>query len=120
MSGPFFESELAEKFFDEVESFPIWDEWKNTVEAAWIANPFFLSESKIGESLADLIEKVAPNLRNARTNEEKKASDLLVDVEIQSGLQVYQTGLSQFGVANTFRRRVKGFLYKRYSIVESG
>ncbi len=120
LSGPFFEPELAIRFFEEVESFPIWDDWINEVEQAYLQDPFFLSKPEIGERLGQLLEGVEPNFPNARINEETKASDLLVDGEIKSGLQVFQTGLSQFQVANTFRRRATGFLYKTKIINESG
>ena len=120
LSGPFFEPELATRFFEEVESFPIWDDWRNEVEQAFLQDPYFLADPQIGERLGKLIEGIEPNFPNARINEDTKASDLLVDGDIKSGLQVYQTGLSQFEVANTFRRRVTGFLYKTKVIDESG
>ncbi|WP_100628725.1 hypothetical protein [Algoriphagus formosus] len=120
LSGPFFEPELATRFFEEVESFPIWDDWRNEVEQAFLQDPYFLADPQVGERLGKLIEGIEPNFPNARINEDTKASDLLVDGDIKSGLQVYQTGLSQFEVANTFRRRVTGFLYKTKVIDESG
>lgn len=120
LSGPFFEPELATKFFEQVESFPIWDQWKNEVEQAYLQDPYFLADPQLGERLGKLLEGIEPNFPNARINEDSKASDLLVEGEIKSGLQVYQTGLSQFEVANTFRRRVTGFLYKTKAVDQSG
>lgn len=111
LNGPFYEAELAEKFFKEVESFPIWEEWHTKVKEAFQKDPYFLKQASTGQELGKLIKEYAPNLRVV-ADEENKASDLLVDGDFQSGLQVYQVGLSQFEVANTFRRRVKGFLYK--------
>ncbi|UZD22867.1 hypothetical protein PBT90_05475 [Algoriphagus halophytocola] len=120
LSGPFFEPELASKFFEEVESFPIWQEWKTMVEQAYQDDPYFLADPKMGELLGKLIGDNEPNFPDARVWEETKASDLLVNGNIKSGLQVYQTGLSQFEVANTFRRRVTGFLYKTKKVNEAG
>jgi len=120
LSGPFFEPELATRFFEEVESFPIWEEWQNAVEEAYLQDPYFLSKPQIGLRLGELLEGIEPNFPNARIFEETKASDLLVDGKIKSGIQVFQTGLSQFKVANTFRRRATGFLYKTKAVDESG
>lgn len=119
LAGPFFQPELASKFFDEVESFPIWAEWKVLVEQAFQEDPYFLAEGKIGELLGNLISENEPNFPDARIFEETKASDLLVNGDIKSGLQVSQTGLSQFVVANTYRRRVTGFLYKTKKVDDS-
>lgn len=120
LGGPFFEPELAPKFFAEVESFPIWTEWKSLVDQAFEKDPYFLSDPTIGQKFGELIKGMEPNFPQARTNEDTKASDLLVNGDIKSGLQVYQTGLSQFEVANTFRRRVTGFLYKTKKVNEAG
>ncbi len=120
LGGNFFEAELGPKFFAEVETFPIWPEWKSLVEEAFQKDPYFLADPNLGELLGELISEIEPNFPQARISEETKASDLLVDGAIKSGLQVYQTGLSQFEVANTFRRRVTGFLYKTKKIDESG
>ncbi|GMQ25506.1 hypothetical protein Aoki45_21880 [Algoriphagus sp. oki45] len=120
LGGPFFEPELAPRFFAEVESFPIWPEWKSQVDQAFEKDPYFLSDPNLGLLLGEMIKGLDPNFPDARISEETKASDLLVDGEIKSGIQVYQIGLSQFEIANTFRRRATGFLYKTKRIDESG
>ena len=120
LGGPFFEPELAPRFFAEVESFPIWPEWKSQVDQAFEKDPYFLSDPNLGLLLGEMIKGLDPNFPDARISEETKASDLLVDGDIKSGIQVYQTGLSQFEIANTFRRRATGFLYKTKRIDESG
>ena len=112
LNGPFYEVELAEKFFNEVESFPVWDGWIKKVEQAWQEDPFFLQKEFIGQELGKIIKEVSPNSRLTESSEDTKASDILVNGSIASGLQVSQVGLSQIEIANTFRRRVKGFLYK--------
>ncbi|MHA7130516.1 hypothetical protein [Algoriphagus namhaensis] len=120
LGGTFFEPELATKFFEEVESFPIWAEWESNIQEAFEKDPFFLADPKTGEMFGQLLEGLEPNFPEARILEDTKASDLLMDGDIKSGLQVYQTGLSQFEIANTFRRRVTGFLYKTKRVNEAG
>lgn len=119
--GPYFESAFAERFFAQVETFPIWSEWKTEVERMFAEDPYFVSSPKPGLALAGIIKKVAPDFGNGRIKDDNsKASDLLMDSNFRSGLQVFQTGLSQFQVANTYRRRVKGFLYQTHSTGEDG
>lgn len=121
LSGHYYEAALGKAFFKEVEEFPIWAEWKGIVQQAWKDDPYFLQDESIGLALGQLIQKAAPNLRENVVEEELKAADLLVeDGAIQSGLQVSQVGLSQFEVANTYRRRVKGFLYKAMRTMSDG
>src|SRR5690606_5463813 len=58
---------------------------------------------------------------NARQQEnEPKASDLLIDGEIKSGVQAYQTGLNTLVLDNTVRRRAHAFLYKTELVNQSG
>jgi hypothetical protein len=77
-----------------------------------------LGKEEIGTKINALINPLLPESRilpaARRTTEEEveKASDLLMNGDIRSGLQVFQTGLNEFTVANTGRRRVHGYLYK--------
>lgn len=115
---PFEDDFVAGEFFKQVRQFPIWSQAVTLVQDQFSADPRMLGKEEIGTKINALINPLLPESRilpaSKRITEEEveKASDLLMNGDIRSGLQVFQTGLNEFTVANTARRRVHGYLYK--------
>ncbi|WP_158861340.1 hypothetical protein [Lunatibacter salilacus] len=116
---PFEDDFVAEEFFKQVRQFPIWAQAVTMVREQFAADPQMLGKEEIGTNINALINpllpesRILPAARRATEEDLEKASDLLMNGDIRSGLQVFQTGLNEFTVANTARRRVHGYLYKR-------
>ncbi|WP_139352822.1 hypothetical protein [Algoriphagus sp. A40] len=122
---PFMEEAFANRFFQEVRQFPIWDTSLNLVKSQLATDPMMLGKQEIMNKILGIVNPLAAKFRMANPNarstaNEPKASDLLVDGTIKSGVQAYQTGLNTFVLDNTVRRRSHAFLYKTEFINQAG
>lgn len=122
---PFMDESFAARFFQEVRQFPIWEASLNLVKSELEKDPLMLGKQEIVDKILEIVNPLSAKFRlrspNARSNEnEPKASDLLVDGAIKSGVQVYQTGLNTFVLDNTVRRRAHAFLYKTEYVNQAG
>lgn len=118
--------EAREKFIREVRELPVFDSFLADLESLYKADPYTLDKGLFVDALknavAEIYEIAFPSGRlSLRVLENDDiAGDVLVDGNIKSYLQVYDSGLNRFKITHTARRRVKGFLYRTSYVDKAG
>ncbi|UJP65913.1 hypothetical protein [Mongoliitalea daihaiensis] len=115
-----------EKFIREVSELPVFDTFLSELELLYKTDPYTLDKglyvNALRKAVSEIYAMAQPEGRIAgRVGEEEEvAGDVLVDANIKSYLQVFDTGLNRFRITHRARRRVKGFLYRTSYVDKSG
>lgn len=100
--------EITQKFVNGIRNVPGVAEWKTEVETMFKNDPLMLSKGLFKDVLKSRVDAII-----ATGVIKRKPADITVDAnDIRSGLQLAESGLSNFTVTNTVRRRAYAFVYK--------
>jgi hypothetical protein len=115
-----------EKFIREVQELPVFESFLTDLESLYRSDPYTLDKGlyvdALKKAVAEIYEIAVPNGRlSLRVSEDEEvAGTVLVDGNIKSYLQVYDSGINRFKITHTARRRVKGFLYRTSYVDKAG
>lgn len=104
---------IQRKFLDETDQLPLHENFQNEMETLFKSNTTFFESPEFMKMLKKQTDTIINNGQKVEVYSQRLVMD---GADIRSGIQLEEKSGTTFAVANQYRRRAHGFLYKTSTV----